>query len=148
LRLAGFAHPDLAAVTVGDFHIAFFVVGLVGLAGIAQFLRLPAHAGEVLRERPAPGSSADPNALSAGLSVSLPGLTGQPGTPASVCWISSQPDEDGEACVDPVENHSGRTSLRVALQRGFRPAWAASAGLVRLPPVGLAFGRQFVDGPG
>jgi hypothetical protein len=55
LRLAGFAHPDSSAVSVGDFQIAFFAVGLVGLVGVAQFLRLPAHAGEVLRERPAPG---------------------------------------------------------------------------------------------
>jgi Major Facilitator Superfamily len=55
LRVAAFAHPDAAAVTVGDFHVAFLAVGLVGLAGVVQFLRLPAHAGEVLRERPAPG---------------------------------------------------------------------------------------------
>src|SRR5262249_22355019 len=44
LRVAGVAHPDSAAVTVGDFHVAFFAVGLVGLAGVVQFLRLPAHA--------------------------------------------------------------------------------------------------------
>jgi hypothetical protein len=55
LRVAGLSHPDSAAVTVGDFHIAFFAVGLVGLAGVAEFRRLPAHAGEVLRERPRPG---------------------------------------------------------------------------------------------
>jgi MFS family permease len=55
LRVAGIAHPDSAAVTVGDFHVAFFAVGLVGLAGVIEFRRLPAHAGEVLRERPAPG---------------------------------------------------------------------------------------------
>jgi EmrB/QacA subfamily drug resistance transporter len=55
LRAAGLAHPDSAAVTVGDFHIAFFAVGLVGLAGVAEFRRLPAHAGEALRERPKSG---------------------------------------------------------------------------------------------
>jgi EmrB/QacA subfamily drug resistance transporter len=53
LRVAGIAHPDAAAVTVGDFHVAFLAVGLVGLAGVIEFRRLPAHAGEVLRERPA-----------------------------------------------------------------------------------------------
>jgi EmrB/QacA subfamily drug resistance transporter len=54
LRAAGFAHPDLTALTVDDFHFAFFAVGLIGLAGVIQFRRLPAHAGENLRERPAP----------------------------------------------------------------------------------------------
>jgi MFS family permease len=54
LRLAGFAHPDSTGVTVGDFHIAFFAVGLVGLLGVIEFRRLPVHAGAVLRERPTP----------------------------------------------------------------------------------------------
>jgi EmrB/QacA subfamily drug resistance transporter len=54
LRVAGFVHPDSTGVTVGDFHIAFFAVGLIGLAGVIEFRRLPAHAGAILRERPAP----------------------------------------------------------------------------------------------
>ncbi len=51
LRLASLLHGDVAGSTTGDFHIAFFAVGLVGLAGVFEFRRLPAHAGEVLRER-------------------------------------------------------------------------------------------------
>jgi hypothetical protein len=50
-------HGDVAGSTVGDFHFAFFAVGLVGLIGVAEFRRLPAHAGEVLRQRPAPAKS-------------------------------------------------------------------------------------------
>jgi len=49
LHVAGLTHPDSAAVTVGDFHIAFVAVGLIGLAGVFEFRRLPPHAGEVLR---------------------------------------------------------------------------------------------------
>jgi hypothetical protein len=51
LRLASLLHGDVAGSTTGDFHIAFLAVGLVGLAGVFEFRRLPAHAGEVLRER-------------------------------------------------------------------------------------------------
>jgi MFS family permease len=57
LRLAALAHGDVAGSTVGDFHFAFFAVGLVGLIGVAEFRRLPAHAGEILRQRPAPAKS-------------------------------------------------------------------------------------------
>jgi MFS family permease len=49
LHVAGLAHPDSATVTIGDFHIAFVAVGLIGLAGVFEFRRLPPHAGEVLR---------------------------------------------------------------------------------------------------
>ncbi len=57
LRLAALMHGDVAGSTVGDFHFAFFAVGFVGLIGVAEFRRLPAHAGEVLRQRPAPAKS-------------------------------------------------------------------------------------------
>jgi hypothetical protein len=57
LRLAALLHGDVAGSTVGDFHLAFFAIGFVGLIGVAQFRRLPAHAGEVLRQRPAPAKS-------------------------------------------------------------------------------------------
>jgi hypothetical protein len=52
LHVAGLTHPESAAVTVGDFHIAFIAVGLIGLIGLAgvfEFRRLPPHAGAVLR---------------------------------------------------------------------------------------------------
>ena len=55
LRLASLLHGDVAGSTTGDFHIAFLAVGLIGLAGVFEFRRLPAHAGEVLRERRAAG---------------------------------------------------------------------------------------------
>jgi EmrB/QacA subfamily drug resistance transporter len=54
LRLASLAHADEPGATIGDFHVAFFAVALVGLVGVNEFRRLPAHAGEALRERPAP----------------------------------------------------------------------------------------------
>jgi EmrB/QacA subfamily drug resistance transporter len=50
LRLASLAHPDSSGVALGDFHFAFLAVGLVGLLGVIEFRRLPAHAGEVLRQ--------------------------------------------------------------------------------------------------
>jgi MFS family permease len=54
LRLASLTHADEPGATVGDFHLAFFAVALVGLIGVNEFRRLPVHAGEALRERPAP----------------------------------------------------------------------------------------------
>lgn len=53
LRIAGLAHPDQEAVTVADFHFAFWAIGLVGLAGVWHFRRLAADAGEALRAKPA-----------------------------------------------------------------------------------------------
>lgn len=48
LRLASLAHPDQAAVTTADFHVAFWAVGLIGLIGIWQFRKLAPDAGDVL----------------------------------------------------------------------------------------------------
>jgi EmrB/QacA subfamily drug resistance transporter len=51
LRLASEVHAETPGATVADFHFAFFAVALVGLTGVAEFRRLPAQAGEALRER-------------------------------------------------------------------------------------------------
>jgi MFS family permease len=48
LRVAGLLHPDQPAVTEGDFHIAFWGIGLVGLIGVWHFRKLAANAGDAL----------------------------------------------------------------------------------------------------
>lgn len=57
LRLAALAHPDQTAVTTIDFHIAFWVIGLIGLVGIWHFRHLAADAGDVLRAPRPPAKS-------------------------------------------------------------------------------------------
>jgi EmrB/QacA subfamily drug resistance transporter len=50
LRLAAsLTHADQSMTTVGDFRIAFLVIGVAGLIGVLWCGRLPADAGEVLR---------------------------------------------------------------------------------------------------
>jgi EmrB/QacA subfamily drug resistance transporter len=49
LRAAAFTHPDDPNATTGDFHIAFWAIALVGLAGVWHFRRLPQDAGAALR---------------------------------------------------------------------------------------------------
>jgi EmrB/QacA subfamily drug resistance transporter len=54
LRMAALTHPDQPAVTTGDFHIAFWGIGLVGLVGVWHFRTLAADAGAALQApRPA-----------------------------------------------------------------------------------------------
>jgi len=53
LRVAALAlHPGDAGTTTSDFHFAFLAVGLVGLAGIWHFRRLPPEVGAALRAKP------------------------------------------------------------------------------------------------
>jgi EmrB/QacA subfamily drug resistance transporter len=49
LRAAGLAHPDDAAVTVTDFHVAFWAIGAVGAAGVWRFRTLAPDAGAALK---------------------------------------------------------------------------------------------------
>ena len=53
LRAAALMHPASAEVTSADFRFAFWGIGLVGLAGVWHFRRLPPEAGAALRARPA-----------------------------------------------------------------------------------------------
>jgi EmrB/QacA subfamily drug resistance transporter len=48
LRTAGLLHPDDAAVTVTDFHVAFWAIGLVGAVGVWHFRTLAPDAGAAL----------------------------------------------------------------------------------------------------
>jgi hypothetical protein len=53
LRIAALMlHPGDVQVTTSDFHLAFLAVGLVGLAGIWHFRRLPPEVGAALRAKP------------------------------------------------------------------------------------------------
>jgi MFS family permease len=54
LRLAGLMHPADAAVTTGDFRIAFSVVALLAIGAMADFRRLAPDAADALRKRAAP----------------------------------------------------------------------------------------------
>ncbi len=49
LRLSSLTHPDQAAITVTDFHVAFWTIGLIGLFGVWQLSKLPPTAGDALR---------------------------------------------------------------------------------------------------
>jgi hypothetical protein len=52
LRIAALMlHPGEASVTTSDFHFAFWAVGLIGLAGIWHFRRLPPEVGAALRAK-------------------------------------------------------------------------------------------------
>jgi EmrB/QacA subfamily drug resistance transporter len=52
LRAAGaVTHPDDAAVTVTDFHVAFWGIGLVGAMGVWHFRTLAPDAGAALRAK-------------------------------------------------------------------------------------------------
>ncbi len=51
LRAAALTHPDAAAVTVNDFHLAFWGIGLVGLAGVWHFRRLAPDVGAALKAK-------------------------------------------------------------------------------------------------
>jgi EmrB/QacA subfamily drug resistance transporter len=53
LRAAGLAHPDDAAVTVTDFHVAFWAIGLVGAVGVWHFRTLPPGVGAALKAKKA-----------------------------------------------------------------------------------------------
>jgi EmrB/QacA subfamily drug resistance transporter len=52
LRAAALAHPDDAAVTVMDFHVAFWAIGAAGAAGVWHFRMLAPDAGAALGGRP------------------------------------------------------------------------------------------------
>jgi hypothetical protein len=52
LRAAGtVTHPDGAAATVTDFHVAFWGIGLVGAAGVWHFRTLAPDAGAALKAK-------------------------------------------------------------------------------------------------
>jgi EmrB/QacA subfamily drug resistance transporter len=51
LRAAALTHPDDAAVTTMDFHIAFWGIGLIGLAGVWHFRRLAPEVGAALKAK-------------------------------------------------------------------------------------------------
>jgi EmrB/QacA subfamily drug resistance transporter len=51
LRAAALAHPGDAQVTATDFHVAFWAIGFVGLAGVWHFRRLAPDVGAALRAR-------------------------------------------------------------------------------------------------
>jgi Na+/melibiose symporter-like transporter len=51
LRAAALSHPGGEEVTMADFHYAFWAIGLVGLAGVWHFRRLPGDAGTALRAK-------------------------------------------------------------------------------------------------
>jgi len=57
LRAAALTHPGDPHVGAGDFHIAFWAIGLVGLAGVWHFRRLAPEAGAALRARPSAGKA-------------------------------------------------------------------------------------------
>jgi EmrB/QacA subfamily drug resistance transporter len=54
LRLAGLLHPADAAVTTGDFQIAFWVIALLAIVAMLDFRRLAPDAADALRKRAAP----------------------------------------------------------------------------------------------
>ena len=56
-RLAALAHGGEATVTAADFHVAFWAVGCIGLAGVWHFRRLAPDAGAALKARPAAGKA-------------------------------------------------------------------------------------------
>jgi EmrB/QacA subfamily drug resistance transporter len=49
LRAATLTHPGDAEITTTDFHLAFWAIGLVGLAGVWHFRRLAGDVGAALR---------------------------------------------------------------------------------------------------
>jgi EmrB/QacA subfamily drug resistance transporter len=49
LRAATLTHPGDGEVTTTDFHVAFWAIGLVGLAGVWHFRRLTGDVGAALR---------------------------------------------------------------------------------------------------
>src|SRR6266446_1287492 len=49
LRAATLTHPGDAEVTTAEFHLAFWAIGLVGLAGVWHFRRLAPDVGAALR---------------------------------------------------------------------------------------------------
>jgi EmrB/QacA subfamily drug resistance transporter len=51
LRAATLTHPGDAEVTTADFHVAFWAIGLVGLAGVWHFRRLAPDVGAALRAK-------------------------------------------------------------------------------------------------
>ena len=51
LRAAALTHPDDAAVTASDFHLAFWGIGLVGLAGVWHFRKLAPDVGAALKAK-------------------------------------------------------------------------------------------------
>jgi hypothetical protein len=51
LRAASLMHPGDAQVSTTDFHMAFWAIGLVGLAGVWYFRRLPPDVGAALRAK-------------------------------------------------------------------------------------------------
>ena len=51
LRAAGLAHPDDAAVTVTDFHVAFWAIGLAGAVGVWHFRTLAPDVGAALKAK-------------------------------------------------------------------------------------------------
>jgi EmrB/QacA subfamily drug resistance transporter len=51
LRAAALAHPGDTAVTTTDFHIAFWGIGLLGLAGVWHFRRLAPGVGAALKAK-------------------------------------------------------------------------------------------------
>jgi len=50
LRAAALTHPGDPGATTTDFHLAFWAIGLVGLAGVWHFRRLAPDVGTALRE--------------------------------------------------------------------------------------------------
>jgi EmrB/QacA subfamily drug resistance transporter len=54
---AALTHPGETQVTTGDFHIAFWAIGLIGLAGVFHFRRLAPEVGAALRARPSTGKA-------------------------------------------------------------------------------------------
>jgi EmrB/QacA subfamily drug resistance transporter len=53
LRAAALAHPDDAAITVTDFHMAFFAVAAVGAIGVWHFRTLAPDVGAALKAKKA-----------------------------------------------------------------------------------------------
>ncbi len=51
LRAAALAHPHDTAVTVADFHVAFWAVGLLGALGVWHFRTLAPDAGAALKAK-------------------------------------------------------------------------------------------------
>jgi MFS family permease len=51
LRAATLSHPGTDQVTTADFHMAFWAIGLIGLAGVWHFQRLAPDVGAALRAK-------------------------------------------------------------------------------------------------
>jgi EmrB/QacA subfamily drug resistance transporter len=51
LRAAGLVHPDDAAATVTDFHVAFWAIGLAGAVGVWHFRTLAPDVGAPLKAK-------------------------------------------------------------------------------------------------